>query len=491
MNITGKTTLAFQNLWNAPSANERSVALAAEEPTAANAKPDGQTKSISARHVEMMKIHFLDHYLDLLTYLDERKKRSSHCQSLPNLSREEKELVWKKHCGKERAILRKRRTRVRLSNFTTLKQIGQGGYGQVYLARKRDSQELCALKKMNKKLLQKLGETQHILTERDILTRTNSDWLVRLLYAFQDVESVYLVMEYIPGGDFRTLLNASGILHEHHAQFYFGEMCAAVFALHNLGYLHRDLKPENFLLDATGHIKLTDFGLSRGKLSHDVVDALRKKLEMIKCSQINVQSASERFNTYQTFKKETRAFSLVGSPDYMAIEILTKEKLGYDHGVDYWSLGCILFESVCGFPPFTASNTDKVWVNLYNWEKVLERPVYQGDDAEFNLSDTCWDLITKLIAKPETRYKSPDLVKKHPFFAAVDFERLRSPDTKVPLVPRLNTDDDTSYFDDFSNPKDMALYAEIKRKESENKKKTRDEFEMAHAAFVGFTFKHK
>ena len=110
------------------------------------------------------------------------------------------------------------------------------------------------------------------------MTRTDSPWLVKLLYAFQDFDHVYLVMEYVPGGDLRTLLNASGILHDHHAKFYFGEMCAAVFALHKLGYLHRDLKPENFLLDATGHIKLTDFGLSRGKLSHEVVDLLKKKV---------------------------------------------------------------------------------------------------------------------------------------------------------------------------------------------------------------------
>lgn len=120
-----------------------------------------------------------------------------------------------------------------------IKQIGQGGYGQVFLARKRDTNEVCALKKMSKRLLQKLDETQHILTERDILTRTDSDWLVKLLYAFQDMENVYLVMEYVPGGDFRTLLNASGVLHDQHAKFYFGEMCSAVFALHKLGYVHR------------------------------------------------------------------------------------------------------------------------------------------------------------------------------------------------------------------------------------------------------------
>jgi serine/threonine protein kinase len=133
---------------------------------------------------------------------------------------------------------------------------------------------------MSKKLLVKLGEQSHILTERDILTKTNSPWLVRLLYAFQDMDNVYLVMEYVQGGDFRTLLNATGVLHEPHARFYFAEMAQAVFTLHDLGYIHRDLKPENFLIDSTGHIKLTDFGLSRGKLSGEVVDGLKKKVSL-------------------------------------------------------------------------------------------------------------------------------------------------------------------------------------------------------------------
>jgi serine/threonine protein kinase len=108
----------------------------------------------------------------------------------------------------------------------------------VFLARKKDTNELCALKKMSKQTLHKLGETRHILTERDVLAGANSPWLVKLLYAFQDIENVYLAMEYIPGGDFRTLLTASGVLRENHAKFYFSSMCAAVFALHRCGFMY-------------------------------------------------------------------------------------------------------------------------------------------------------------------------------------------------------------------------------------------------------------
>jgi len=132
----------------------------------------------------------------------------------------------------------------------------------VFLARKQESGEVCALKKMRKRTLFKMDEVhpvlflvmsltilhdlqiRHVLVERDILTATKTPWLVKLLYAFQDPEYVYLAMEYVPGGDFRTLLNNSGVLKEEHARFYISEMFAAVNELHKLGYIHRDLKPE-------------------------------------------------------------------------------------------------------------------------------------------------------------------------------------------------------------------------------------------------------
>jgi non-specific serine/threonine protein kinase len=146
-----------------------------------------------------------------------------------------------------------------VEQFRIIAQVGQGGYGSVYLARKADTNEVCALKKMRKGTLAKMDEVKHVLVERDILTAVKTPWLVRLLYAFQDKEHVYLAMvrfnylgriftdgsqEYVPGGDFRTLLNNSGVLKEEHARFYAAEMFAGVNELHKLGYIHRDLKPE-------------------------------------------------------------------------------------------------------------------------------------------------------------------------------------------------------------------------------------------------------
>ncbi|KAJ3130697.1 hypothetical protein HK100_007686 [Physocladia obscura] len=329
---------------------------------------------------------------------------------------------------------------------------------------------------MSKRVLKKMGEVQHVLTERDILTRTNSEWLVKLFYAFQDMENVYLAMEYVPGGDVRTLFNNSGVLREEHARFYVAEMATAVSELHRLGFIHRDLKrelncAENFLIDARGHIKLTDFGLSRGALSDDIVASLRAKLEKVKDMPCTYCSIADRRNMYRSVRRTDammRCFSQVGSPDYMAPEVLIKSGCGtgYDLAVDWWSLGCILFEALCGYPPFGAATTDDIWVNVYHWKKVLERPIYQGDDEEFNLSDNAWNLVTNLITDTKSRITSLTVLQSHSFFMNYPFTSLRSGAIAPPFVPTLSSPADTSYFDDFSNPNDMAMYKEVKERQA-------------------------
>ncbi|TPX77132.1 hypothetical protein CcCBS67573_g01604 [Chytriomyces confervae] len=487
------------------------------------------------RNCKMTSIYFLDYYFDLVTYLDARRKRTSDFKTnleAMRLSETQSAMEWQQFCGKERALLRSRRTRLRLTSFQILLQIGQGGYGQVFLVRKRDAAssgcpEFMALKKMSKRALKKMGEVQHVLTERDILTRANSDWLVKLFYAFQDMENVYLAMEYVAGGDVRTLLNNSGVLREEHARFYIAEMATSVSELHRLGFIHRDLKPENYLIDAEGHLKLTDFGLSRGSLSDDLVNGLRAKLDKVKEAPYIYRSMKDRRNLYKSVRRneDMRAFSQVGSPDYMAPEVLTKSGKGYGLGVDYWSLGCILFECLCGFPPFTGQTTDDIWVNVYHWQRVLERPVYSGEDEEFNLSDTAWNLIIGLIALPEKRITSLSALQNHPFFENYPFTFLRSSSVVPPFVPNLASATDTSYFDDFSNPNDMAMYKEVKERQAKLEQKLEEglsekskskgssvvsgllhrfgssgsplqgrvqkDEDGLRAAFVGFTFKHK
>ena len=287
-------------------------------------------------------MYFLNHYFDSLRYLSERRARladfevrmkergwagssplaSSSSASLAgdllsdsmqsmSLSKPQSSATnvratpeYEKERAKlmayERELLHKRRTKLRLQQFHIVTQVGQGGYGEVFLARKRDTGELCALKRLRKRVLIKMDEVRHVLTERDILTATRSPWLVRLLYAFQDESHVYLAMEYVPGGDFRTLLNNSGVLREEHARFYISEMFVSVNELHKLGYIHRDLKPENFLIDATGHIKLTDFGLAAGAINPGRIDSMKRRLDQVKDTDVVYRTPAERSSLYQT-----------------------------------------------------------------------------------------------------------------------------------------------------------------------------------------------
>lgn len=361
---------------------------------------------------------------------------------------------------------------------------------------------------MSKKLLFKLDEIRHILTERDILTAAKSEWLVKLLYAFQDDKSIYLAMvsisievyesiinfeqEYVPGGDFRTLLNNTGVLHNRHSRFYIAEMFCCVDALHQLGYIHRDLKPENFLIDATGHVKLTDFGLAAGMLSPVKIESMRVKLEEVGnmsvpfASGMEQRSASERREGYRALRDRevNYAKSIVGSPDYMAPEVLKGEE--YDFTVDYWSLGCMLFEALSGYPPFAGSTVDETWQNLKRWEKVLKKPKFE--DPNYFLSPRTWDLITRLVNSKPKRFRSINEIYKHVYFAEVDWTKLR--EQRAPFVPELDGETDAGYFDDFSNEADMAKYKEVHDKQQALESMADRDEKMGKGLFVGFTFRY-
>lgn len=388
--------------------------------------------------------------------------------------------------GRERVILRKRRTKLRVDQFRIIAQVGQGGYGSVYLARKADTNEVCALKKMRKGTLAKMDEVKHVLVERDILTAVKTPWLVRLLYAFQDTEHVYLAMEYVPGGDFRTLLNNSGVLKEEHARFYAAEMFMGVNELHKLGYIHRDLKPENFLVDGTGHVKLTDFGLATGALNPQRIEAMKSKLDAVSDDALVFRSTLERRTIYRSIRMaEPRyADSVVGSPDYMPPEVLRGKT--YSFSADYWSLGCILFEFLCGFPPFSGQTPEETWANLKNWPRVLRRPVYENpEDLIFNLSDTAWDAVVRLIAHPRDRVANLQDAQALPFFLPLPFEKMRQ--LPAPFVPVLDGETDVGYFDSFSSPEDMAKYAEVFKKQRDVEA-VEERGQGNRNNWVGFTF---
>lgn len=453
------------------------------------------SQSKTQRVVNVCQLYFLDYYCDMFDYVISRRQRTKQVlryleqqRSVKNVSNKVLNEEWALYLQREHEVLRKRRLKPKHKDFQILTQVGQGGYGQVYLAKKKDSDEICALKILNKKLLFKLNETNHVLTERDILTTTRSDWLVKLLYAFQDPESLYLAMEFVPGGDFRTLLINTRILKSGHARFYISEMFCAVNALHELGYTHRDLKPENFLIDATGHIKLTDFGLAAGTVSNERIESMKIRLEEVKNLEFPAfteRSIEDRRKIYHNMRKTeiNYANSMVGSPDYMALEVLEGKK--YDFTVDYWSLGCMLFESLVGYTPFSGSSTNETYENLRYWKNTLRRP--RTEDRRAAFSDRTWDLITRLIADPINRVRSFEQVRKMSYFAGINFETLRT--SSPPFIPQLDDETDAGYFDDFTNEEDMAKYADVFKRQ--NKLSAMVDDSAVDSKLVGFTFRHR
>uniref|UniRef100_A0A8C2RK69 Citron Rho-interacting kinase n=1 Tax=Capra hircus TaxID=9925 RepID=A0A8C2RK69_CAPHI len=282
-----------------------------------------------------------------------------------------------------------------VKDFEVRSVIGCGHFAEVQVVREKATGDVYAMKVMKKKALLAQEQVSYFEEEQNILSRSTSPWIPQLQYAFQDKNNLYLVMEYQPGGDLLSLLNRyEDQLDENMIQFYLAELILAVHSVHQMGYVHRDIKPENILIDRTGHIKLVDFGSAAKMNSNKMVNA---KLP-------------------------------VGTPDYMAPEVLTvmngDGKGAYSLDCDWWSVGVIAYEMVYGRCPFTEGTSAKTFNNIMNFQRFLKFP----DDPK--VSSELIDLIQSLLCGQKERLK---------------FEGLCSP---PPFVPTLKSDDDTSNFDE-------------------------------------------
>lgn len=406
-------------------------------------------------HVKEFKQYIEEYYWELLSYLNSRKKRLEKFQeSLGEIAQNsfEMDISTREYQIEETTLLRSRRLCGRLStDFKLLKRIGKGAFGEVFLCRKKNTNELMALKKISKAKLNIKNKIAHVKIEQNVLADASSLWLVQLYYAFQDSRYIYFAMEYIPGGDMRTFLDdiyEVGELSEGEAKFFIAEMFTAVDALHQLGYIHRDLKPDNFLRTKDGHIKLADFGLSIKGVIESYQEPFKGQLPTV---QFSHNAAKRR----EIFKKQAKkAYSLVGSPDYMAVDLLRGG--GYDFTADWWSLACILFELLVGFPPFTSDTPRNVFSNVMNYTIVLENPTTES--GKLYIGEKAWNIITSLICEPEVRLKEFDDIKRHSFFKDIDWENLKN--AEAPFPPKLENEEDTSYFKDAKPISEVQLEEE-------------------------------
>ncbi|KAH3889845.1 hypothetical protein DPMN_013910, partial [Dreissena polymorpha] len=222
--------------------------------------------------VTRAKVTLENYYSNLISQHEERETRYRTLEKTmeeDGLSDEQKSQKRQQHAVKETEFLRLKRSRLGVEDFEPLKVIGKGAFGEVRLVQKRDTGHIYAMKILRKADMLEKEQVAHVRAERDILVEADHEWVVKMYYSFQDKINLYLIMEFLPGGDMMTLLMKKDTLTEEQAQFYMAESILAIDSIHNLGFIHRDIKPDNLLLDSRGHIKLSDFGLCTGlKKSH-------------------------------------------------------------------------------------------------------------------------------------------------------------------------------------------------------------------------------
>ncbi|OJK02903.1 hypothetical protein ASPACDRAFT_50368 [Aspergillus aculeatus ATCC 16872] len=301
------------------------------------------------------------------------------------------------------------RKQVGPNDFEILKLIGKGTFGQVYQVKKKDTRRIYAMKVLSKKVIIQKKEVAHTLGERNILVRTAmaaSPFIVGLKFSFQTPTDLYLVTDYMSGGELFWHLQKEGRFQEARAKFYIAELILALQHLHDHDIVYRDLKPENILLDANGHIALCDFGLSKANLTQN--------------------------DTTNTF---------CGTTEYLAPEVLLDEQ-GYTKMVDFWSLGVLVFEMCCGWSPFYAEDTQQMYKNIAFGKVRFPRDALSTEGRNFVKGLLNRNPKHRLGAKGDAKE-----LMAHPFFDDVDWKALGRKEVIPPFKPVLKSDTDTSNFD--------------------------------------------
>ena len=372
-----------------------------------------------------------------------------------NLDEKSKKQIKKEIFNQEVTKYRNARKKISIYDYESISIIGRGAFGEVHVCREKSTDNIVAVKKIKKDVLIMKNQIIHIRNEQLFMSKVKSPWIVELKASFQEDDYLFLVMEYLPGGDLMNLLIKKDILTEDEAKFYISELILCIESIHKLDCIHRDIKPDNVLIDKSGHIKLSDFGLA--KISDKIFEENKNFL--------NNNFNNNNFNNQNTHNKN---FSCVGTAYYVAPEVLNKK--GYGKEIDWWSVGVIFYEMLVGYAPFCSKETSEVCYKVLNWKKFLKIP------NKVNISTEAEDLIYKLISNSNCRLGKNGVmeIKSHPFFQGFNWENIRN--MKPPFIPFLQNEYDTSYFETFDVIE--PFYPVHKKK-----------FKRKDAEYLGYTFK--
>ncbi|PVH81238.1 Pkinase-domain-containing protein [Cadophora sp. DSE1049] len=314
------------------------------------------------------------------------------------------------------AQIRQTKGKYSLTDFDILRTLGTGSFGRVHLVQSKHNQRFYAVKVLKKQQVVKMKQVEHTNDERRMLQEVKHPFLITLWGTFQDSKNLYMVMDFVEGGELFSLLRKSQRFPNPVAKFYAAEVTLALEYLHGKDIIYRDLKPENLLLDRHGHLKITDFGFA-------------KKVPDI-------------------------TWTLCGTPDYLAPEVVSSK--GYNKSVDWWSLGILIFEMLCGFTPFWDGGSPmKIYENILKGR--VKYPPYIHPDAQ--------DLLQRLITSDLTKrlgntHGGAEGVKNHQWFAEVTWERLAKKDIDAPYVPPVKAGvGDASQFDKY--PEETESYGQL------------------------------
>jgi serine/threonine protein kinase len=424
---------------------------------------------------------------------------------------------------------------INFNDFDILKLLGQGSFGNVFLVKQKLSEKLFAMKVLNKEKIYKSKQVNQTKTERKILEKLDNPFIVKLYFAFQSKNRLFLVTEFIQGGELFEQIKLNLKLNEKVVRFYTCEIIIAIEFMHKKGIIYRDLKPENILIDTNGHIKITDFGLSknfdydsdyeydydnhnsnnnnynRNLFSYEIKNKVNSNLPFKNInsnnsnSNINIDSNSnikgnENINNNNSNNKNYKTFTICGTPEYLAPEILTKE--GYDKSVDWWSLGILILEMLIGkrafkhifnlvnknrLKKFRFFSKDKNQNQNQNQNKENEnernKEINSYSKINFNelgISKEAENLIKSLLQEdPNLRLgygdSDSESIKSHPFFNGINWDFVYQRKYKPDFIPNLSNEFDLKYFDKSFTSQKIDNYNEDNDKFKDNDKNNNNE----------------